>query len=392
MTIYIILSVILFAAFCLIVRFTVRFVQFRRAARQARGRVVCPACHHKVPIRYFLCSRCGRVNDLTPTEEEIFYAACPCGERLPKLPRLGRDRLTAVCPNHKPVAPIATGAGHWPDIVLPIVGNTSAGKSAFLAAWVVYARTELARQANLDISFPFPGGEAYADECRRRFSTGTPPRKTSDTNPLGLGMDLVAPDARRGARLYLYDPAGEVFDHNPNSLQPFHYYDYMDGAIFLIDPFATPGLRRKYSDSDLYAHHFEASDKNIGDGCEKFIRGMYGHNLAPDEYHFAACAVVITKAEAFDLDKLIGRQAAEAYMRKHPGMAFDEALGRVCRARLRQWGLGNVVKLLESHFNAVRYFSVSSYGHMPENNAPFEPARVEMPILWLLEQNRVKVI
>lgn len=334
----------------------------------------------------YLCDQCGAVHDLTPTEKEVFYLTCRCGEKLPKLPQYGRNDLILVCPNHSPLFLIGKNVGTYPEILLPVVGNTSTGKSSFLAAWTVFAQERLAFEQSLDVSFPFTGGNRYAKDCVKRFQDGIPPGKTAQTNPLGLGMEMVSRNNRKGIRVYFYDPAGEVFDYNPNSLQPFHYYDYMKGILFLVDPFATPVLRKKYSREYLDAQGFQASDKSIGDGCEKFIRGLYAHNLGRDEYHYASCAVVITKSDVLDLDALIGDVAVRRRMSEDPTLGFEEAMNEVCAEQLKDWGLGHVLRLLDEHFKEVRCFSVSAYGHVPQNGVPFTPERVEMPIMWLLNK------
>lgn len=369
-----------------------RIVQLAWVTRRAETYAVCPACHRRIPLRMFLCDQCGTVHDLVPTEEEIFHKRCGCGKSLPKLPQNGRDNLVVVCTNHQPVFTIGRNAGKYPEMLIPIVGGTSSGKSALLAAWTVYSQQKLSIERRVGVFFPFTGGRKYAEDCLKRFSDGIPPAKTSETNPLGLGMDIVSGDKRRGVRVYFYDPAGEVFDYDPNSLQPFHYYDYMNGALFVIDPFSTPVLRNKYSREALNSHGFQASDKSVADSCEKFIRGMRLHHLRMDEYHYASCAVVVTKADAFDLDSLIGAKAVQRRMAEDPTIRFADALDEVCSEQLRAWGMGHVLKLLDEHFKEVRCFSVSAYGHPPQAGIPFVPERVELPILWLLDKKNPKLV
>jgi len=380
------------------------FLLFRLdwALKHSRRHSLCPACHRVIPLTFFLCG-CGQTNKLVPSEEEIFYKKCSCGKRLPKLPRHGRDELIAVCPNHQPYHPIGKYTGTFPEVVIPIVGGTSTGKSAFLAAWTVYTQGQLQFQHQVDVTFPFHDGPEYATNCIQRFRQGVPPVKTSIVNPCSLGMDIVSRTSRKGMRVFLYDPAGEVFDYqadtSENSLTPFEYYDFMDGVIFVIDPFSLQPLQKKYPQSLLNNHGFQASDKRTEDSCDKFIRGLYAHNLGRNEYHYASCAVVITKvdtfdpkAEAFDLDLLIGKTAVQKKIAANPRMSFEDALDEVCSLQLKKWGLGHVLELLEQHFKEVRCFSVSAFGHAPQHGKPFDPQRVEMPILWLLSKKMPKVL
>jgi len=364
------------------------------ASEQARRYSVCPACHRVIRLTWFMC-RCGQAHELIPTEKEVFYKQCSCGQRLPKVPQQGRDELVALCPHHHPYYPIGKYTGTLPEVVIPIIGSMAAGKSAFLAAWTVFTQGQLQYQFGVDVTYPFDGGPKYATDCVQRFQQGAPIPRTSIRNPVSFGMDIVSRTSRKGIRLFLYDPAGEVFDplggESENSLAPFGYYDFMDGAIFVIDPFSLPALRRKYSQSQLNDYGLVASDKQTDDTCEKFIRGMYEHGLDRDKYHYASCAVVITKADAFDLDSLIGKAAAQKNMADDPDLSFEDALDEVCSTKLEEWGMGRVLELLDSHFKEVRCFSVSAFGHKAQPGVPYAPQRVELPILWLLRKQRNNV-
>jgi hypothetical protein len=362
--------------------------RFWWAQGQAEGWTLCPVCHSAQPLQYYLCNHCSTVNDLMPTEQKVFYGNCTsCGCRLPKLPKNGRNDLIAVCNHHNPVVLLGKNAGQLTEIIIPLVGNNSTGKTAFLTAWTVYAQTQLPRKYAVEVSFPFSGGADFANKCKKRFAAGANVERTSNRMPPGIGMDIISRHRRRGLRVYFYDPAGEVFDadtNTANSLESFHYYNFMDACLFFIDPFATPGLRHRYNTAST---GIAASEKSIEDGCEKFIRGLYTHDLARDEYHYARCAVVITKADAFDLDSQIGDAAVKKRLASDTCLEYEDALNDICEEKLKQWGMGHVQQLLEEHFKEVRYFSVSSYGHQPKTGVPFQPQRVELPVLWLLGQS-----
>ena len=367
------------------------------AKKRALQYSTCPACHKVILLSLFMCDNCNRIHDLTPTDKSIFSLQChSCGKRLSKIPQFGRDNLIAVCPNHSPFHYLlGKNASKYPEMLIPIVGGTSTGKSAFLAAWTVYAQQQLPRLCDVNVTFPFHDGPGYARDCLQRFQQGVTPAKTSITNPNGLGMEIASKKKHKGLRLFLYDPAGEVFDplsqDSEHSLSPFEYYDYMDGALFMIDPFSTPVLSKKYSQSTLNLGGFEVSDKKTEDCCDKFIRGLQNHNLKHDEYHYAPCAIVITKADAFDLDSLIGKEAVRNKMAGNPRLSFEDALDEACSTQLKDWGLGHVLHLLRSNFKEVRCFSVSAYGRQANIKGPFTPERVELPILWLLNQRKSKL-
>jgi hypothetical protein len=376
---------------CLIAHWTRKLLRIHKAIMSANRHTICPACHRFVRLRYFQCDKCGTVHDLTPTEHEAGHKMCSCGRNLSKLPGKGRNELVAVCTYSDCRYLLGRNAGKDSETVIPIIGGPSTGKSAYLAAWTFYAQTQLPQEHKAVAKFPFPGGKEFAKRCMTLFSTGTEPQKTSNRTPNALGMDIAFKNKQYNTRLYLYDPAGEVFDYNPNSLQDFHYYDYMDGVIFLIDPFSIPVLRAKYADALRVAEiesHFQVFAERTVDYSEKFIRAMYLHHLAPDEYHYASCAVVITKADAFDMDSFIGNQAVRRRITEDPRISYEDALSDVCFEQLHHWGMGHVLKQLQWHFKEVRCFSVSAFGHMPKPGIPFTPKRIEMPILWLMQQRQ----
>ena len=381
------------------------YCQLEWAKENSKRYSVCPACHRIIRLTVFQCNCCGQAYELIPMENEVFYTKCittTCGKRIPKLPYNGRDDLVALCPHHHPCFPIGKHPGKYPEVIIPIVGGTSTGKSAFLAAWTVIAQEQLANQYGVDITFPFINGPKYANDCVKRFEKGIAPDKTSNRNTIGFGMDIVSRTRQKGMRLFLYDVAGEAFDPIPDEsesfLAPLGYYDFMDGAIFMIDPFSIPDVQKEYPHILVNRYGIQASDKRPEDSCNKFIRGLYKHDLARNEYHYASCAVVITKADAvikkdkenvLDLDSLIGNKAVQKKLHDNPQLSYEDALDEMCSMQLKEWGLGHMLELLESHFKEVRYFSMSALGHS-KTGVPFTPQRVELPILWLLNKNKKK--
>ena len=368
------------------------------------NRVWCPACHRKVSPIAFLCSYCSNKNILIPEEGAIFSKPCvSCRKELPTVRQCGQDKLVAFCPTSGCNYRIGKYAGKFPEVIIPIVGDMSTGKSAFITAWSFCAEKNLKSDYGVTVSYPFDGGQ-YTQKCIKLFEDGEIPEKTNDFNPHGIGMDILSEPDKGGIRLHFYDAAGEVFDplreESENTLVPLKYYDCMDGVIFIIDPFSTPTLRHKYPQTLLETYGFQASNNESELSCDKFIRGLYDeHDLARDEYHYAPCAVVITKADAIikkgepdelNLDTLVGNEAVRAKKKQNSSMSDEDALHEACSSQLHEWGMGRVLTLLEEHFKEVRCFSVSAFGHLPQRGVPFVPQRIELPVLWLLRMQKHK--
>ncbi|MDO4587987.1 MAG: hypothetical protein Q4C95_11940 [Planctomycetia bacterium] len=354
--------------------------------KSSQKSVICPKCHHIVPLKFFICPNCRRVQKVVPTEKSIFFFQCECGKVLPTTNENDRHLLTAVCPECYNI--IGPKAGIHKEIIIPIIGGPSTGKSAFLGAWIVIAQQLFPRKYEMNISFPFPEDKKYVKNCNFLWSRGLKPEKTTVALPNGIGMDVVRQGKSHGLRIYCYDPAGEFFD-NTKILKNFVFYDYMDGAIFLIDPFTIKAVRNKFCSQifQMSSVGFQVSDRDVNDYCDRFINSLKRyHNLKDNQYHYAFCAVVITKTDAFDLDSYIGEKAVSVVMSKNPKLSFNEALNLVCVNFLETGGLGDVLEKLRTHFKEVRCFSVSAFGHMPDLNDDYNPKRVEHPFLWLLSK------
>lgn len=239
-------------------------------------------------------------------------------------------------------------------------------------------------------------GQRFVNNCREAFKGGNIKAipKTIGENPVAFTMDFnFAGKKRQRFRLHLFDPAGEVFDplqgddRYSSAIEKYKYYDFMKGVIVIIDPFSIPAVKKKYKNMG-----FASAQNDPTTDIEKFIRGLYAHDLDRTEYHYAYCAVVITKSDAFDLDSIIGHSATEKYMLKHGETNYTDAMNEVCSAKLREWEMGRLLDdLLELNLKEICCFSVSSLGHIP-NGQPFEPRRVDLPIRWLLQKNGIKWI
>ena len=357
------------------------------AIKDATFKTICPNCHRQVQPKSFLCPECGTTNTLVPDDNSPYYQSCRnCGHQLPKTVKKGRALLKAICPECQYI--LGSGIGSYKEIIVPIVGGPSTGKSAFLSAWVEFAYRHLSTMLNAAITFPFPGDERIVRSILAHWSKGIRPDKTSNRMPSGFGMDIIPSDRRTFSRLYCYDPAGECFD-NIRGLLNFTYYDYMDVVIFLIDPFSVPNIRKKYASQlkESYSEGFQYSDRDMNDYCDRFINSLkLYHELGSNEYHPAFCAVVITKVDMFDLDQLIGAQAASMLQKEMPTLDEDEAIDLACTNFLEKIGFGDILYKLNDHFSDVCCFSVSSFGHMPDTGKAYQPIRVERPFLWLMRK------
>lgn len=383
--IYAAVGVVATLFFVLAVQF-LKLFWYEWVLKRSEAIAICPKCHRHVPLRHYRCPDCGRINELIPDGASLYHGRCGCGAILPKTNRFGRAKLVAVCPRCASI--LGPGAGDLIERVIPIVGGSTVGKSAFLAAWIVTVAHVFPKTFGARVSFPFSGNLPFIETCLRQFRAGIAPNKTHVMEPDGVGVDIRMPEKRKFVRVFCYDPAGECFDET-QSLMNFTYYDFMDGILFLIDPFSIPSVRRRYGPllEGTNQEGFQFSESDIDDYCSRFLISLRKfHDLKMDEYHYAACAVVLTKADMFDLDDQIGQRAARSLRKTSPNMTEDDAMHFACTRFLERAGVGPILGKLNANFSEVRCFSVSAFGHAPETNSAYAPVRIERPFLWLLRQ------
>lgn len=347
---------------------------------------VCASCHQVFEIPDYICPQCKTVHrDLTKTlEHGFFYHKCRCGKRLPRYFLLGRWRLSAQCPHCR--NSLGIHSENLSYLVFPIVGGTSSGKTAFMNAMIVSFVDEVAKN-RLILKFPFSEDETLLARIQEQGNKGIPPHKTSERNPRAFCMNLTGPKLKQGKQIYLYDPAGEVFEKD-DSLGRFRYYDYMQGVLLLIDPFSIPYLNRLLADGlKEQEQTFQVCREEIENYYGRFINGLKGiSQIKEHEIHNAACAVVLTKSDAFGLESRLGEIPRQNLMKKMPGLSREDAMDHLCREHLKYWGMGHLLELIDEQFRVSRCFSVSAFGHQPAPAMPFTPVRVLEPFLWLLNE------
>ncbi len=96
-------------------------------------------------------------------------------------------------------------------------------------------------------------------------------------------------------------------------------------------------------------------------------------------------AVVINKVDIPGLEEKIGETAVKQYLVDNADTCKNGAGARdaLCRNFLEKYGAGNFVRIAETKFKTVRYFTCSALGHNQEGE-PYQGKDVTDPIMWLL--------
>jgi hypothetical protein len=360
----------------------------------------CPhaGCYKKTPIPTFICPTCQALHSrLWPDVYGIFTHRCSCGAKLPTLDMLGRRKLARICSDCK--APLNEIIGQGTNIDIAIIGGPSSGKTTYMVmAMNALKKFFGAPPFQYAINFADPYHERIFSMRLGQLEAGRPLAKTSDTTPPAFYFTIKAPDAQIPKLVFLYDAAGEVFDHGPyRGLQT--YYSHVHGLIFLIDPCAIPLYKRtRHKEIEQLRLSIGLSDLDVDqilDGMLHLIEDLRG--VRTIRSHPIPIAVVVTKIDAFGLEDEIGLPAAQQWLIAHThkdgvtSQSLEEAMHFVVRDFLSRYGLGNMLDQLERNFSAVRYFSCSALGRMPHQTdyRRFVPVRVLEPLAWLLAQNGV---
>lgn len=365
----------------------------RLYATYYRITIRCPNCHAEMPIPVYICDRCGTPHDrLWPSVYGVRYHECKgrlpdgavCRNRLPTADWWGRRRLDQVCPacGHT----LAQGIGRETNVHIPIVGGPAAGKTNFLVAATYELKEVYGPQRGLEVRLPTAEAEASLARAVGILRAGRPIEKTPDAEDSAPAYTVEI--KRRGGRvpslLYLYDAAGEHYTREERALRQV-YFRYVQGVIFIIDPFSIDQVRAEYRDQLAAAPRTLApSAENLESVYERMLRVMEAsHGLHPGRRFPQPVAVVVTKVDAFDLERYIGLPAARELMRREPRLRFEEdAINVLVEQYLVQKGAYNFVSSLHSQFSAVKFFSCSALGYDPASR--FKPVRTLQPLLWIM--------
>ncbi|MBP5621255.1 MAG: hypothetical protein J6X44_04495, partial [Thermoguttaceae bacterium] len=369
--------------------------------------LVCPRCHSALKRVNVKCPGCNNVfANLYPTYRRPFYMKCfACGSRLATTRLFGRTNYESFCPNC--MAPLGLNASEGKVVAFPIAGGAASGKTTFLMSSLGALTYDLPNARKWKASFPYKNDELLAKRLNKLFKNGELPNKTNERVPQAFCLDYKTGLLRENLHLCIYDPSGETFAQDYEYLEKQGYYDFMSGLIFIVDPFSFPKLRDKYKKAlEKDGENLEFSEVDPTLCLERLLHRLdeygkakkVGENAASNDAVYQdlslkplkelPCAIVITKLDAFDLDKYIGDEGVRKFREKNPQYDEDEATDILCRYWLKRWGGHNILGNLDSIFGQTRCFAVSSLGEKDPYSGyatGFKPRHMDAPFKWLLK-------
>jgi hypothetical protein len=350
----------------------------------------CPECHHRaVPL--FRCPGCSElISDLWPTLYGVWTAPCRCGVRMRTTDLGGRLlRYEKVCRNPACKRDLKDKAlGRSSEFHFAVVGAVSSGKSNLMITGV-WQLEEFAPSNGLDVNFTNPEEEQAYRGCIARFLEGRFLEKTgAGVIPKAFNVSVRSPSTT--TLLYLYDAAGEDFEAGEVRLLSHSFHDYIDGILFVVDPFAEPDLHRGQSREQV-KRSFPAST-DAADILGRLIPFWESILRVPPHGQFPIpLALVVTKMDACGLEQRLAPAFNPNKRCAHLEEAVEQAEGNSAEVRrfLIEGGLANFVAMVEARFPRVAFFGVSALGRVPDqaNHSPYRPRGALAPLLWLAYQS-----
>ena len=347
----------------------------------------CHECKEKSLIPTYLCPQCGvEHTKLTPGVYGILKRRCRCGCKLPTTFFNGRKELSAVCPHcgH----PLSDRESR--PICIPIVGGRSVGKTAFITAFSRDFIEKTAPEKGFEIQFYNNAKAGIYKQITSDYENGSTrmtdrPQDVNAASSVSFSFFVKHKKLSPDRLIHVYDIAGEVFtDNTENEIQK--QYEYCQGIVLIIDPFAIPAVRARCEDllsPKDKAGIGRAEIDGIIDSFLNKLREVTG--LSDNRMSSVPLAVIISKTDSAGLDKELGADAVNALMQEQPERFTDyyNALDYVCRRFLAENDMSNFLQSVDMRFKNNRYFACSAIGHT-RDQGEYEPSGVMEPMEWLI--------
>ncbi|WP_199742453.1 TRAFAC clade GTPase domain-containing protein [Streptomyces triticirhizae] len=316
--------------------------------RELHNGMLCPHCYERVPYPSYYCPEegCGRRhNDIRPGRYGILRRRCLCGRRLPTLIMTGGYRLQAVCVHCD--SRMSQETGHYPELVVPLIGGTAAGKTQLMAALLMTLETGGTRVTPADGTTE----EEYA-ALRYVLTSASHPRATPRALPRAYSVLLGAGRVRR--LVHLFDTAGERFT-NREDTDALRYAAAARTFVFVLDPLSVPAFWDGLSPAARAGIDRSLASRVPPDLVFQQAVQAVRHMGAP--LGRSRLAVAVSK-----LDLIEGSGLLDG-VRTDDSDAASEWL-------TRQLGLGNLVRSMRHEFRDTRVFFTAAIALGEEETHP----------------------
>ncbi|MGH3768273.1 MAG: TRAFAC clade GTPase domain-containing protein, partial [Pseudonocardiaceae bacterium] len=208
-----------------------------RLLRGAKATCHHSGCNFRNRLPAYRCE-CGRTHhDIRAGRLGAFARRCDCGALLPTTVLQAAAGLVAVCQNCD--RELRPGAAVLTDVVIPVFGPASAGKTRLVRAGMVALEAHLSATGGSLCPVGSESEETFRDAIAV-VESGMQTTKTDAARPpAGITVSLTA--ARRKSLLHLFDAAGEFYSSREQGRE-LPFLDDAQGLAFVLDPFSIPAV------------------------------------------------------------------------------------------------------------------------------------------------------
>lgn len=326
-------------------------------AKAHKAEASCPSCFAVMDRPAYKCPGCGKLHrDIRPGKQGAFFRVCTCDRRLPTGVVRASWQLDAVCQHCG--ADVHRGAAVLQDVRVPVFGEPHAGKTRLIFAGF-HDIVGQAKARGFAVSFPDKSSKERAEHGLTQIASDLRTIKTEWQLDPALTCQIGA--GTKGALLHAFDAAGERF-RGDNSHDELRFLEDGHTLVFVVDPFAVPGIRDKLASqprSDVLDEHLSERPRNPEDAYGEVVSRVQTSGTSTKKQRLA---VVVTKAD------VLGSLGVSV-------PTDHEAI--------RQWlydnGLHNVVLAASREFREARYFAVASVDSKKAGEY-----RAATPFIWAM--------
>lgn len=341
----------------------------------------CPQCKKQFLIPAYICPHCHRLHKkLVPGIYGILHHKCECGELLPSTFFTGRNHLDAYCPYCEERLHV-TGTK---SVLVQLVGAPNTGKTVFLASYF-HEYFEKIKQ-NKNITHTMNQHEKSQFQELEQYFQGLLPDATTDFNSKLYSCIVSGNGIEPQRKFGMYDIGGEIFGFTNNSHEIVQeQLKYCNGIILLIDPLSSYLFRQECINDGIDIKNYCQMEGE--EATTNFINYLISINaLQLNKKSHKPLSIVLTKADIKIIKQKIGPAKIKAlYRNKSHAETYDQLRDEMIIEFLNEYGMGNIVSLIENYFTNVHYFCVSAIGHEP-NREVFHPFGIQECVEWMIKE------
>lgn len=343
----------------------------------------CPNCNELSYVPEFVCPSCGRIHKkLSPNKYGVFNHLCSCGAYLGATYFTGKSQLHSICPHCG--EPFKTGATK--PLTFQLIGGTSSGKTVYLAALMseIHARS---KRHEVGITLD-PASRDNINELIRVARGKGDPAATQGRDVTFYAEVIDMGEGKTPLKLEIVDIPGEMFAGETALQEGLHkmsQYNYADGFVFIVDPFADGDLLNRQPNDGT-----QVSPISSEEVLTSFDQYLIAQGFAKgDKLINTPISIVVVKSDTAPVRENLTMEMIEEDFNANPGMyknSFDLCRDQHVKELLTSLSMASLVSNIEGRFKNAHFFLSSAMGHAPQMGKPYEPVQIFETAEWMMKQ------